>query len=218
VEAPYYEIIAGEMRWRGCQLIGLDKAPCIIRYYTDLQARWVALVENIQRESLTPIDIARAIGEIRRIFRFSLREIGKQLGIDRTAVAHYLSLLDLDITIQEIIHAGCLSMGHGKVLRSVEDTNQRLQLAQKAADKHYSVRQLEQLCKELRKDRPLKPMRLDPNIEQLSQEMSEKIGSPVHFKHQKKGRGRVEITYASLEELDGILELLRLGVEQRRRR
>jgi ParB family chromosome partitioning protein len=217
VGAPHYEIIAGEMRWRGCQLVGLDQVPCIVRQYTDLQARWVALIENIQRESLTPMDIARAIGEIRESFRLSFREIGKQLGIDRTAVAHYLSLLDLDITIQEMIHAGCLSMGHGKVLRSVENPKQRLQLAQKVVDKRYSVRQLEQLCKELRKDRPLKPTRLDPNIEQLSREMSERIGSPVYFKHQKKGGGKVEIIYASLEELDGILELLRFGVDQRRR-
>ncbi|MGR6035563.1 MAG: hypothetical protein ACU4EQ_04950 [Candidatus Nitrosoglobus sp.] len=88
---------------------------------------------------------------------------------------------------------------------------------QKAADKRYSVRQLEQLCKELRKGRPLKPPRFDPNSEQLSREMSEEIGSPEYFKHQKKGGGKLEIIYASLENSDRILELLRSGTEQRQR-
>lgn len=216
---PYYEIVAGEMRWRGCQLAQLDQVPCVVRQYADLQCQLVALIENIQRKSLTPIDIARAIMKIRKTFNLSFREIGEQLGIDRTAVAHYLNLLDLDTTIQEMIQAGYLSMGHGKVLRSINDSEQRLKLAQKTINKHYSVRQLELRCREIRKDKPLKLMRRpDPNIEQLGQELSEKVGSPVHFKHRSNGRGKIEITYSNLEELDGILELLRLGTDQRQRR
>jgi ParB family chromosome partitioning protein len=215
---PYYEIVAGEMRWRGCQRAGLAQAPCVVRQYTDLQARWVGLIENIQRKSLTPMDIARAIAGIRETFKLSFRQIGEQLGIDRTAVAHYLGLLDLDMPIQEMLHTGCLSLGHGKVLRRIKNPHQRLQLAQKTANKHYSVRQLERLCRERGKDRSLKPGHLDPNIAWLSQEMSERTGAPVRFKHQRHGGGTVEITYTSLEELEGILELLRLGAKQRQRR
>ena len=203
-----FEIIAGERRWRAAQLAQLDKIPAVIRDVSDGDAMAMALIENIQRQQLNPIDEANALQRLLNEFEMTHQQVADAVGRSRTAVTNLMRLLALQPAVTELVEAGKLEMGHARALLGAEQNNQ-LKLANKVIKGQLSVRQTEALVKKASgtetKKTAAKPAR-DPNINQLEQDLGERLGAQVKLQHTNKGAGKLVVTYNSLDELDGILQ------------
>jgi ParB family chromosome partitioning protein len=209
-----YEIIAGERRWRAAQIAGLDEVPVVIRLVNDKAAIAMALIENIQREDLNPLEEANALQRLIDEFDLTHDEAASAVGRSRAAVSNLIRLRDLGPEVKKLVEGGKLEMGHARALLSLTALNQA-QVAHQVVAKGLSVRETEALVKRTlaeggkggsgKKGPPPK----DANIRNLEQELSEHLGAPVTIAHAKSGRGHLTIGYASLEVLDGVLEKLR---------
>ncbi len=205
-ETPY-EIIAGERRWRAAQLAGLTEVPAIVRDLTDQVAIALALIENIQRQDLNPIDQALALQRFHEEFGLSHQEIADTVGKARTTVSNLLRLLSLADEIKDFMQQGLIDMGHARAILTLKAKDQ-LQIAQIVIDKSLSVRQTEQLVREWNTPKQEKVQAPQaPDVEQLTQKLSERFSANVKLDYNKQGKGKLVISYNSLDELDGILNI-----------
>jgi ParB family chromosome partitioning protein len=202
-----YEIIAGERRWRATQLAGLDTIPVVIRDVSDQAAIAMALIENIQREDLNPIEEAASLQRLQREFELTQQEVATAVGKSRSTVANLLRLMTLQDDVRRLVEHGDLEMGHARALLGLEGADQS-QAARTVVAKGMTVRQTEALVRNLLASKtkpPAQEKRLDPDIRRLQDDLSQRVGAPVLIQHGAKGRGKLVLTYNSLDELDGIL-------------
>ncbi len=208
IASDRYEIIAGERRWRATQLAGLDTIPAVIRDVSDETAIAMALIENIQREDLNPMEEALALIRLQKEFELTQQQVAEAVGKSRTAVANLMRLTNLREEVQTLLEHGDLEMGHARALLSLQPSVQ-LDAARTVVAKGLSVRQTEALVRRLQQEQENKSQgtdnRLDPNIRKLQDDLSDKIGAPVAIQHSAKGKGKLVISYNSLDELDGVL-------------
>jgi ParB family transcriptional regulator, chromosome partitioning protein len=204
-----YEIIAGERRWRAAQLAGLHEIPAVIRRVPDEAAIAMALIENIQRENLNPLEEARALERLITEFDMTHATAAEAVGRSRAAVSNLLRLLELADEVKTLVEHRELEMGHARALLSLENRRQQSEVGALVARKSLSVRETEALVKRLTQPQPPAPensSRTDANIRKLESDLSEKLGAKVHVQHSSSGRGKLVISYHTLDELDGILE------------
>ncbi|MDP0561596.1 MAG: ParB/RepB/Spo0J family partition protein [Candidatus Endonucleobacter sp. (ex Gigantidas childressi)] len=204
-----YEIIAGERRWRAAQIVGLTDIPAMIRDVSDdSTVAAMAIIENIQREDLNPIEEAMAFSRLQKEFDLTQQEVAQFVGKSRAAVANTLRLMSLSSEVKKMLEYGDLEMGHARAILTLSESDQ-FEVASIIVAKGLSVRQAESLVRRLQQenDKGGKAKKgLDPNIKLLEENLSEKIGAKVSIQCNTKGKGRVMIPYNSLDELDGILE------------
>jgi ParB family chromosome partitioning protein len=203
-----FEIIAGERRWRATQLAGLDVIPAIVREVADDAAVAMALIENIQREDLNPIEEAIALQRLQQEFELTQQEVADAIGKSRSTVTNLLRLMSLRDDVRRLLEHGDLEMGHGKALLGLPG-DQQSAAASTVVGKGMSVRQTEALVRQLlsSKGKPAPVTRaLDPNIRRLQDDLSQKLGARVQIQHTTKGKGKLVLNYNSLQELDGILD------------
>ena len=212
-----FELVAGERRWRAAQGAGLSRVPAIVRDVDDLMAMTLALVENLQREDLNPMDEAQALGRLSNEFGMTHEAISKAVGKSRAAISNQLRLLKLEPTVADLLREGHIELGHAKVLLSLAG-NAQVGLAQKTAREGLSVRVLESLVKrqgqEHTKRRAEKDhAESDPHVVRLERELSDELGTKVILRPSKSARqanqGELAIKYHSLEELDGLISRIR---------
>ncbi|AQA17362.1 chromosome partitioning protein ParB [Halioglobus japonicus] len=202
-----YEIIAGERRWRATQLAGLDVIPAVIREVPDEAAIAMALIENIQREDLNPIEEAVALQRLQQEFELTQQEVADAVGKSRSTVTNLLRLMSLQEDVRRLVEHGDLEMGHARTLLALNGGDQSHAAAQVVGN-GMSVRQTEALVRSLlaAKDKPAaEPKALDPNIRHLQDDLSQRLGTKVQIQHSAKGKGKLVLNYSSLDELDGIL-------------
>jgi len=200
-----FEIIAGERRWRASQMAGLDKIPAVIREVTDKATIAMALIENIQREDLNPVEEANAIKRLINEFNMTHQTAAEAVGRSRTAVSNLLRLLELGNETKILLENGDLEMGHARALLALENA-QQIEAAKQVISMELSVRDTEKLVKKLLTPKVIKAeTKPDPDISNLENSLSEKLGAKVNFKHNTKGKGKMFIAYNSLDELEGIL-------------
>jgi len=203
-----YEIVAGERRWRAAQVAGLHEIPVIIKDVSDQTAMCLALIENIQRQDLNPLEEANALERLINEFDMTHDEAAEAVGRSRSAVSNLLRLLELDDSVKKMVEACKLNMGHARALLSLPKAEQ-FEIATKVVAQGLSVRATESLVQQLsNKNKKSKPVRKskDPNIGSLENDISERLGARVSINHQANGKGKVEISYNSLDELDGLLK------------
>ncbi|HNE25626.1 MAG TPA: ParB/RepB/Spo0J family partition protein [Pseudomonadales bacterium] len=212
--AVRYEIIAGERRWRATQLAGLDTIPAVVREVGDDAAIAMALIENIQRENLNPIEEAVALQRLKDQFELTHQEVADAVGKSRVTVTNLLRLMSLTDEVRRMLERGDLEMGHARALLGLAENAQR-DAAKSVADKGLSVRQTEALVRNMQQQpeanktgKNAEP-ELNPDIRRLQTDLSEKIGVPVQVLHSNKGSGKLVLRYNSLDELDGILAHIR---------
>ena len=207
----YYEIIAGERRWRAAKLAGLKEVPVIIKNYTEQERVEIALIENIQREDLNPIEEAMAFKRLLTEFDLKQDELAERVSKSRTAVTNSMRLLKLDERVQQMVVDEKISTGHARALLAVGDKEQQYNLANKIFDEKLSVRETERLMKNLQKEKKDKKDQKTEN-EFIYKGIEEKIkmilGTKVTVNHKKNNKGRIEIEYYSNEELERIMDLL----------
>ena len=202
-----YEIIAGERRWRAAQMAGLQNIPALILAVPDKTAACIALIENIQREDLNPLEEAQTFLRLLEEFGMTHEAVADAVGRSRSTVTNLLRLLELHPEVQELLRSGGLEMGHARALAALTP-EQQVEIARRVVKRGLSVREAERLARDIQKPGKKKgtPQRqLDPNIRSLQDALSERLGAQVTIKHTVRGKGTVEIHYNSLDELDGIL-------------
>jgi ParB family chromosome partitioning protein len=211
-ESQRYEIIAGERRWRAAQLAGLATVPAVIRRVPDEAAIAMALIENIQRENLNPLEEARALERLISEFGITHQQAADAVGRSRAAVSNLLRLLELPDEISAFVERRELEMGHARALLGLTQRRQQIEVGSLVAKKGLSVRDTEAMVRALlnkaaggSRDKEKDEKELDPNIRRLQDELSEKLGAPVQIQHGGGGKGKVVVSYHSLDELDGIL-------------
>lgn len=202
-----YEIIAGERRWRAAQLAGLTEVPAIVRDLTDQVAIALALIENIQRQDLNPIDQALALQRFNEEFGLSHQEIADTVGKARTTISNLLRLLSLTDEVKQLMQEGQIDMGHARAILTIKSQDQ-IKIAHIVIEKGLSVRQTEQLVREWNAPKTVeaKP-KVSADIESLTKQLSERFSANVKIDHNKHGKGKLVIHYHSLDELDGILNI-----------
>jgi len=208
-----YELIAGERRWRAAQKAGLEEIPALVKEVPDQAVVAMALIENIQREDLSPLEEAQALARLIDEFELTHQQTADAVGRSRAAVSNLLRLLDLPAEIKRLLDERKLDMGHARALATVQPEARAVALAREAADKEWSVRELEEAVRRL-DAAPVatgakKTSARDPNIAALERELAEKLATRVNVAHTRSGRGKLVIHYHSLDELDGILERIR---------
>jgi ParB family chromosome partitioning protein len=209
-----YEIVAGERRWRAAQMAGLAEIPTVIKEIPDEAAIAMALIENIQRENLNPLEEARALDRLIREFDLTHAEAAEAVGRSRAAVSNLLRLRDLADKVKSMLETRELEMGHARALLGISDSVQQLDAARQVVRKGLSVRETERLVRRMldkagKKTAPKSAESGNADIRRLEIEVSEKIGAKVRVQHTRKGSGKVVISYNSLDELDGILKHIR---------
>jgi ParB family transcriptional regulator, chromosome partitioning protein len=204
-----YEIIAGERRWRAAQLAGLHEIPAVIRDVEDRAAIAIALIENIQRENLNPLEEARALKRLISEFEMTHEQAAQAVGRSRVAVSNLLRLLDLEDAVKGMVERRELEMGHARALLALSGARQ-VEAARQVIARGLTVRATERLVQELQRTnvphRPSSRASRDPDIQRLEARLSDRLGASVQIRHGSGGKGRLEIRYNSLDELDGILE------------
>lgn len=203
-----YEIIAGERRWRAAQLAGLHEVPALIRRIPDESAIAMALIENIQRENLNPLEEAKALARLISEFEMTHQTAAEAVGRSRAAVSNLLRLLDLADEVKQMLERGELEMGHARALLGLSGARRQVEVGALVVKKGLSVRDTEALVRRMEKSEaaPDSPSpRPDPDIKRLESELAEKLGAKVQLQHSGKGSGKLVISYNSLDELDGIL-------------
>lgn len=208
-----YEIIAGERRWRASQLAGLDKVPVVIRQADSQATLAMALIENIQREDLNPIETAIGLKRLLKEFDLTQQAVADAVGRSRTAVSNLLRLLKLPKNIQKFLNDGLISMGHARAIISLPENIQKT-LADKAIEKGWSVREMEEAVQQVLVPKKLiteAKKKSIPNIEEVMQSqtaLTEKLQANVKINHKENGRGKIEISYKDLEELNRLINLI----------
>ena len=208
-KAQRYEIIAGERRWRAAQLAGLQEIPAVIREVPDESAIAVALIENIQREDLNPLEEARALQRLITEFDLTHQEVAESVGRSRATVSNIVRLLDLSDRVKPMLEARQLEMGHARALLSISNKGKQFEVAQQVVKRGLSVRETERLVRSIASGRPKKKpgqAAANADIRRLEVEISGKLGAKVKIDHSAKGAGKLVINYNSLDELDGILK------------
>jgi ParB family transcriptional regulator, chromosome partitioning protein len=204
-----YELIAGERRWRAAQLVGLDTIPAVIRHVADEDAIAMALIENIQRENLNPLEEAVALQRLQKEFELTQAEVAQAIGKSRVTVTNLLRLISLEPEVKKLVEHGDLEMGHARALLGVTGL-QQVEAARQVVAKGMTVRQTEALVRSLNQSGkvtlPKDNASNDANIKRLEEMLSKRLGANVSIKHGAGGKGSLTIKYTSLDELDGILE------------
>ncbi len=207
--AERYEIVAGERRWRAAQLAGLSEVPVLIRGIPDEQALAMALIENIQRENLNPLEEAQGLQRLIDEFGLTHQQAADAVGRSRPAASNMLRLLQLTAAVQEMLMTGKLDMGHARALLPLSGA-QQVALAQRIVHKGLSVREAERLVQHLLNPPKKHPAQaVDRDLLRLQEELSDDLGANVAIRSNKKGAGKVTIEFASLDQLDGLLSRLR---------
>lgn len=209
-----YEIIAGERRWRAAQIAGLHRVPVVVRIANDKEVLALALIENLQRQDLNPLEEAAALHRLMDEFSLNQQEVAALVGKARSSVSNLLRLMNLHQQVQTYLTNGQLDMGHARALLSLPKA-QQANVAAQVITQELSVRQTEALVKDLVQPEikllvvSVEQPKADPNIQKLEENLAVSLGAPVKIHHGKQGKGRLEIRYSSLEELDGILTHIR---------
>ena len=206
-----FEIIAGERRWRATQIAGLENIPAVIRTIADSEAVAVALIENIQRENLNPLEEANAFQRLIIEYEMSHQEVANSVGRARASITNALRLLDLPSSVQELVNKKMLTMGHARALLSIQDRGMQLEVANLIVEKGLSVREAEGLVRKIvEKKKPnQQKTTADPDIQRLEKDLTNRLGARVSIKHKKTGSGTLSIKYSSSDELEGILSKIR---------
>ena len=213
----YYEIIAGERRWRAAKLAGLKEVPVIIKDLTDQEVVEIALIENIQRENLNPIEEAIAYKRLLTEFNLKQDEVAERVSKSRTAVTNSMRLLKLNEKVQQMVIDDMLSTGHARALLGIEDQEKQYQTAQKIFDEKLSVRETEKLVKKIQQekeeDKSKKEVKIDPKMAAIFGDLEETmkmiLGTKVAINQKDDKKGKIEIEYYSMDELDRIIDLIR---------
>jgi ParB family transcriptional regulator, chromosome partitioning protein len=211
-ESQRYEIIAGERRWRAAQMAGLADIPAVIRRIPDEAAIAVALIENIQRENLNPLEEARALDRLIQEFQMTHQQAADAVGRSRAAVSNLLRLLDLAPELCELVEKRELEMGHARALLALPNRRQQVEVGALVAKKAISVRETEAVVRRMlapAKSAEPEEASADPDVKRLEQELADKLGARVAIRHTSSGKGKLVVDYNSLDELDGILEHIR---------
>ncbi len=207
----YYEIIAGERRWRAARMAGLKKVPAIIKEYNAQEVVEIALIENIQREDLNPIEEAMAYQRLIKEFNLKQDEVAERVSKSRVAITNSMRLLKLDDRIQQMLIDDMISSGHARALLPIEDTEKQYNLACKIFDEKLSVRDTEKLVKDMLKVKPHKETAVTIEDRIIYRELEEKIrnivGTKVSIRKNKNNTGKIEIDYYSIDELERLIEL-----------
>jgi ParB family chromosome partitioning protein len=206
-----FEIIAGERRWRAAQMAGLDKVPAVVRDVPDKTAIAMALIENIQRADLNPLEEAEAMQRLISEFQMTHQDAAEAVGRSRASVTNLLRLLELGREVQELVRQGALEMGHARALLALKGAAQT-DAARRVVDRGLTVRDTEKLVRNRLKEAGetrAPSRRTDPNVSRLERQLTEKLGAKVVVEQGGKGKGRLVIHYTSLDELDGILAHIR---------
>jgi len=208
-----YEIVAGERRWRAAQMAGLDAIPAVVKPIPDEAAIAMALIENIQREDLNPLEEARALDRLIREFGLTHADAAGAVGRSRAAVSNLLRLLELADKVKPLLESREIEMGHARALLGISNAVQQYDAARQVVKKGLSVRETERLVRQMLDKggarKAPKQAAKDADIRRLETEVSEKLGAKVSLNHTKKGAGKLVISYNSLDELDGILKHIR---------
>ena len=213
VGAQKFEIIGGERRWRAARQAGLTEIPALVRELTDPQVALVALVENIQREDLAPLEVAQSLKQLMGEFKFTQEQAADKIGRSRAAVANLLRLLTLPDPVKQLLAERKIEMGHARALITLEP-KLATQLARQTAERGWSVRELEEAARNAQggakgKSKPRSAPARDADIVALERELAEKLAARVSVQHGHGGHGKLVIAYHSLDELEGILERIR---------
>ena len=208
VGCDQYELIAGERRWRAAQQAGLHEVPAVIRKVEDQAAMAMALIENIQRENLNPMDEAVALQRLITEFELTHQMAAEAVGRSRTAVTNLLRLFELNEDVKAQLEAGGLEMGHARALLGLQGAQQSA-IARKVVSRGLSVRETEQLVRGLQKKTSATEQKgrksVDPDVLKLQDDLSQRLGAEVRFQHAAKGKGKMIVHYNNLDELEGIL-------------
>ena len=210
----YYQIIAGERRWRAAKLAGLKQVPVIIKNLTDQEIVEISLIENIQRENLNPIEEAQAYKRLLNEFHLKQDEVAERVSKSRTAVTNSMRLLKLSDDVQRMVIDEMITTGHARALLGVEDPAEQYNLAQRIFDEKLSVREVEKIVKNMGKpDKPKKEKVVDKSMQVIYDDISEKLktqlGTKVNIVPKEEGSGKIEIEFYSHDELDRILDLMK---------
>ena len=210
-----YKIVAGERRWRAAKKAGLKEIPVVIRDYTDREIAQIALIENLQRENLNPIEEALGYRTLMNKFDMTQEEVSAKIGKSRSAVANSIRLLSLDEAIQSKLISGEISSGHARALLSIEDSEIRKAVLLSIIEKGLNVRQAEALARELQNAKPKKkPKKIDEQLrtelDRIENSLSSQLGTKVRLIHSDK-RGKIEIEYLGNDDLDRILNIIKNG-------
>lgn len=210
-----YELIAGERRWRATRMAGMETIPAIIREVEDEATLALALIENIQRENLNPLEEAVALKRLIDEFELTHGQAAESVGRSRAAVSNLLRLLELDPEVRELVDQRLLDMGHARALLGLSGADQ-IRAARQVINLGLSVRQTEVLVRRLKEGQDGRPAAkpapvVDPDINRLEQQLTETLCAKVSFRHSSSGKGQMVIKYTSLEELDGIIERIQRG-------
>jgi ParB family transcriptional regulator, chromosome partitioning protein len=206
-ESQRYEIVAGERRWRAAQIAGLKDIPAIVREIPDEAAVAMALIENIQREDLNPLEEARALSRLISEFGLTHQAAAEAVGRSRAAVSNLLRLMDLSDEVKTLLEQRSIEMGHARALLGLTSRRQQVEVANLVAKKALSVRDTEALVRRLLAPapRPGESQPIDPDIRRLELDLADKLGAKVAFVHSAAGKGKLVVSYNSLDELEGIL-------------
>ena len=202
-----YEIIAGERRWRAAQMAGLETIPAVIREVPDEAAIAMALIENIQREDLNPMEEALALARLKDEFELTHQQVADAVGKSRAMVTNLLRLISLEEEVKKLLEHGDLEMGHARALLALSG-NKQIEAGRTVVARGLSVRQTEALVRDYEKQKPAavkEVVREDPNVRKLLSDLSDRLGAPVALRQEKGGKGKLVISYNTLDELDGIL-------------
>jgi ParB family chromosome partitioning protein len=201
-----YEIIAGERRWRAAQMAGLQEVPTIVRHVPDEAAIAIALIENIQRENLNPMEEAVALHRLQVEFELTQQQVAEAVGKSRVTVTNLLRLMNLNEDVKILLEHGDIEMGHARALLGLQDQHQS-EAARQVAAKSLTVRQTEALVRGWHEQKSSSNKAApNPDIQRLEGSLGERLGAKVELKHNARGKGKLVISYSSLDELDGILD------------
>lgn len=201
-----YNIIAGERRWRAAKLAGLETIPAVIRSYDELAAAEIALIENLQREDLNPIEEAKGYQSLMVGFGFTQEKVSERVGKSRPAVANTLRLLSLENEIQDMLIKGAITSGHARALLSIEDTEKRMQLARRAAEEGLTVREMEQAAQKSKSRPPSAAKKTKAYYPDVEKDLQDKFGTKVRISGENKGR--IEFYYYSEEDLIRLVDMI----------
>lgn len=207
----YYQIISGERRWRASKHLGLKEIPAVIKDLTDLETLEIAIIENVQREDLNPIEEAIAYKQLLEEHNLKQDEVAERVSKSRTAVTNAMRLLKLDERVQQMIVDDMISTGHARALLAIDDKEQQYQLANRIFDEKLSVRDIEKIVKNIKnppKARTKTPVKNEFVYKDLENKMQEAIGTKVKVMAKNGGKGKIEIEYYSDDELEHLFELL----------
>ncbi len=207
----YYEIIAGERRWRAAKMAGVKEVPVIIKDYTEQEIVEIGLIENIQRENLNPIEEAMAFKKLLEEFNLKQDEVAERVSKSRTAVTNSMRLLKLDSKVQQMIVDDMISTGHARALLAIDNKEQQYELATKVFDEKLSVRETEKLVKEIKSPKKPKVKKVVEHVfvyQDLENKMKEVMGTKVNISSKGNGKGKIEIEYYSDKELERMFEMI----------